>query len=68
MVINVATESNFDERTQIDDASRGVTYVPHVGMVTVAALEYNLISLHRKFNSNLRRGGLLLSAHVLEVM
>lgn len=46
-VINIAVESNFDERTQIDDASRGVTYVPHMGMVTVAALEYNLISLHR---------------------
>ncbi|KAL3823885.1 hypothetical protein ACHAXA_005467 [Cyclostephanos tholiformis] len=50
-VINVAAESNFDERTLIEDASRGVTYVPHVGRVTVAALEYNLINLHRKFHS-----------------
>ena len=53
IVINVAAESNFDEQTLADDAvsRRGVTYVPHVGRVTVAALEYNLMSLHRKCNS-----------------
>ena len=50
--INVAAESNFDELTLIDEVvCRGVTYVPHVGRVTVAALEYNLMSLHRKCNS-----------------
>jgi methylenetetrahydrofolate dehydrogenase (NAD+) len=54
--INVAAgRSNFDEGTLLsgDDASRrrGVTYIPHVGRVTVAALEYNLMSLHKKYNS-----------------
>ena len=47
-IINVAAESNFDEET-IDDAE-GVTYVPHVGRVTVAALEYNLMQLHKNFH------------------
>ncbi len=54
MVIDVsAGRSNFDEGTLLgDDMSRwGVTYVPHVGRVTVAALEYNLMSLQKKFNS-----------------
>jgi len=54
--INVAAgRSNFDEGTLLygDDASRhrGVTYIPHVGRVTVAALEYNLMRLHKKYNS-----------------
>ena len=53
-VINVAAgRSNFDEGTLSgeDGSRRGVTYVPHVGRVTVAALEYNLMSLHKKYNS-----------------
>jgi methylenetetrahydrofolate dehydrogenase (NAD+) len=45
-----AGRSNFDKETLLgNDAScQGVTYVPHVGRVTIAALEYNLISLHKK--------------------
>ena len=46
-VINVAVESNFDEET-LSNGFRGIRYVPHVGRVTVAALEYNLMRLHRK--------------------
>ena len=50
-VINVATEeSNFDEDT-ICDERLGVTYVPHVGRVTVAALQYNLMMLHKNYHS-----------------
>lgn len=50
-VINVATEeTNFEEDTICDEA-RGVTYVPHVGRVTVAALQYNLITLHKNYHS-----------------
>lgn len=58
IVINVATTttagggSNFDEGTLLgDDCARGVTYVPHVGRVTVAALEYNLMRLHERNNA-----------------
>ncbi len=48
-VVNVATEkSNFDEETL--ERIPGVTYVPHVGRVTVSALEYNLICLHRSYH------------------
>merc|ERR1712194_172213 len=43
-LINVAPESNFDEDT-VCDSAQGVTYVSHVGRVTVAALEYNLMCL-----------------------
>lgn len=46
-VINVAAESNFDEET-LSNGYRGIKYVPHVGRVTVAALEYNLMRLHRQ--------------------
>ncbi len=46
-VINVAVESNFDEET-LRNGIRGIKYVPHVGRVTVAALEYNLMRLHRQ--------------------
>lgn len=46
-VINVAVESNFDEET-LSNGFRGIKYVPHVGRVTVAALEYNLMRLHRQ--------------------
>lgn len=49
-VVNVATESNFDEETIYNVP--GVTYVPHVGRVTVAALEYNLICLHRNYHAH----------------
>ena len=49
-VINVAAETNFDEET-ICDESLDLTYVPHVGRVTVAALEYNLICLHQNYHS-----------------
>ena len=48
-VINVASDGNFDEGTV--DTVPGVTYVPHVGRVTVAALQYNLICLHRNYHS-----------------
>ncbi|KAL3789561.1 hypothetical protein ACHAW5_007912 [Stephanodiscus triporus] len=58
IVINVATTttsgvgSNFDEGTLLgDDGARGVIYVPHVGRVTVAALEYNLMRLHERNNA-----------------
>jgi hypothetical protein len=53
VVINIATgRSNFDRETMLgNNASRwGVSYVPHMGRVTVAALEYNLMSLHKKYN------------------
>ena len=53
-VINIAAgRSNFDKGTMLgNDAFHwGVTYVPHVGRVTIAALEYNLMSLQKKFNS-----------------
>ena len=46
-VINVAVESNFDEET-LSNGYRGIKYVPHVGRVTVAALEHNLMRLHRQ--------------------
>ena len=49
-VINVAAETNFDEDT-ICNEERCITYVPHVGRVTVAALEYNLMSLHQNYHS-----------------
>lgn len=50
-VINVASGhgGNFDEGT-VGDVP-GVTYVPHVGRVTVAALQYNLICLHKNYHS-----------------
>lgn len=51
-VVNVATEkSNFDEETL--ENVPGVTYVPHVGRVTVSALEYNLICLHRSYHRSI---------------
>ncbi len=54
MVINVVVgRSNFDKGTLLsEDAShQGVTYVPLMGRVTVAALEYkNLMSPHKKYN------------------
>ena len=49
-VVNVATESKFDEETIYNVP--GVTYVPHVGRVTVPALEYNLICLHRNYHAH----------------
>jgi len=49
-LINVATESNFEEE-EVAELS-GVTYVPHVGRVTVAALEYNLCLLHQNYHSD----------------
>ena len=49
IVINVANVSNFDEETLLTEKP-GVTYVPHVGRVTVAALESNLICLHRNYH------------------
>ncbi|KAL7531856.1 hypothetical protein ACHAXR_008578 [Thalassiosira sp. AJA248-18] len=48
-VINVAAESNFEEE-KLSDMAEGVTYVPHVGRVTVAALEYNLMCLHKNYH------------------
>ena len=50
-VINVASGhgGNFDEGTV--GKVPGVTYVPHVGRVTVAALQYNLICLHKNYHS-----------------
>jgi len=51
-VVNVATEkSNFDEETL--ENVPGVTYVPHVGRVTVSALEYNLICLYRSYHKSI---------------
>ncbi|KAL9185159.1 hypothetical protein ACHAXT_002936 [Thalassiosira profunda] len=50
-LINVATDSNFEEE-ELCDNPRGITYVPHVGRVTVAALEYNLTSLHRNYHQD----------------
>eukprot|EP00804_Cyclotella_cryptica_P002026 CCRYP_007424-RA/>CCRYP_007424-RA protein AED:0.35 eAED:0.35 QI:0/-1/0/1/-1/1/1/0/521 len=53
IVINVANVCNFDEGTLLTE-KEGITYVPHVGRVTVAALESNLICLHRNYHSSLR--------------
>lgn len=47
-LINVATDSNFEEE-EVAKLS-GVTYVPHVGRVTVAALEFNLCLLHQNYH------------------
>ena len=47
-LINVANESNFDEE-EVSEL-QGVTYVPHVGRVTVAALELNLCLLHQNYH------------------
>jgi methylenetetrahydrofolate dehydrogenase (NAD+) len=47
-LINVATDSNFEEE-EVAELS-GVTYVPHVGRVTVAALEFNLCLLHQNYH------------------
>jgi methylenetetrahydrofolate dehydrogenase (NAD+) len=47
-LINVATDSNFEEE-EVAELS-GVTYVQHVGRVTVAALEYNLCLLHQNYH------------------
>ena len=47
-LINVATESNFKEE-EVAELS-GVTYVPHVGRVTVAALGFNLCLLHQNYH------------------
>lgn len=49
IVINVANVSNFEEETLLEKKP-GITYVPHVGRVTVAALESNLICLHRNYH------------------
>ncbi|KAL3765781.1 hypothetical protein ACHAWO_011728 [Cyclotella atomus] len=49
IVINVANSSNFDEETLLIEKP-GITYVPHVGRVTVAALESNLICLHKNYH------------------
>lgn len=47
-LINVATESNFEEEEVAELPN--VTYVPHVGRVTVAALEHNLCLLHQNYH------------------
>jgi methylenetetrahydrofolate dehydrogenase (NAD+) len=49
IVINVANSSNFEEETLLIEKP-GITYVPHVGRVTVAALESNLICLHKNYH------------------
>eukprot|EP00566_Odontella_aurita_P020295 CAMPEP_0113568138 /NCGR_PEP_ID=MMETSP0015_2-20120614/23677_1 /TAXON_ID=2838 /ORGANISM="Odontella" /LENGTH=367 /DNA_ID=CAMNT_0000470635 /DNA_START=749 /DNA_END=1852 /DNA_ORIENTATION=+ /assembly_acc=CAM_ASM_000160 len=48
-VINVASELNVDEEAlrQVP----GIFFVPHVGKVTVALLEHNLVSLHRRYHA-----------------
>lgn len=45
-VVNVSSESNVDE----DELRNipGVQYIPAIGKVTVALLEYNLVELHRR--------------------
>jgi len=54
VVINVASsEPNFDEVSLLQGVS-GVQYVPHVGKVTVALLEHNLICLHRRYKNTRR--------------
>jgi hypothetical protein len=60
MVINVAAgRSNFDKGTLLgkDAPCPGMNYMPHVGRVTVAMLEYILMSLHKKYNLTLGVGG-----------
>ena len=47
-VINVASEPNIDEEEL--SLVPGVTYVPQIGKVTVALLEYNLVLLHRRYH------------------
>ncbi|KAL7515913.1 hypothetical protein ACHAWX_000984 [Stephanocyclus meneghinianus] len=54
IVINVANVCNFDEGTLMTK-KQGVTYIPHVGRVTVAALESNLVCLHRNYHALLHR-------------
>lgn len=49
IVINVANVSNFEEDSLLLKKSE-ITYIPHVGRVTVAALESNLICLHRNYH------------------
>ena len=47
-LINVATERNFKEK-EVAELS-AVTYVPHVGRVTVAGLGFNLCLLHQNYH------------------
>lgn len=50
-LINVANESNFEEDALCyNEAHHSMTYVPHVGRVTVAALEFNLMCLHQNYH------------------
>jgi len=46
IVINVSSFLNIDEHRILDVP--GVIYVPHVGKVTVATLEHNLVCLHKR--------------------
>jgi methylenetetrahydrofolate dehydrogenase (NAD+) len=49
-VINVASEPNIDEE-ELSNVP-GVIYVPQIGKVTVALLEYNLMLLHKRYHGN----------------
>ncbi len=53
IVVNVASETNVNE----DELSLipGVKYFPQIGKVTVALLEYNLITLHQNQHNITRR-------------
>ena len=51
-VVNVAHVRNIEEESIVH--VEGVRYVPAVGKVTVAILERNLVSLHKRYHSNRR--------------
>lgn len=48
--VNVSEYPNVRENDLLDVP--GVQYIPHVGKVTVAVLEQNLIELHRRYGDN----------------
>ena len=50
-VINVACERNIDEDALRAIDKPGITYIPHIGQVTVALLEHNLVLLHRRYHA-----------------
>mmetsp|Transcript_362 Transcript_362/g.591 ORF Transcript_362/g.591 Transcript_362/m.591 type:complete len:171 (-) Transcript_362:100-612(-) len=47
IVLNVASEPNVEEEEV--RKIEGVTYVPHIGKVTVSVLEHNLMLLHKRY-------------------
>jgi methylenetetrahydrofolate dehydrogenase (NAD+) len=48
IVVNVSEYPNVDEEALLENNVPDVLYVPHVGKMTVAILEQNLVKLHRR--------------------